>query len=473
MKTIIMKFGGTSVGNAERIRGVADIVKDFQCGNFPQAPEGGRVVVVVSAFSGVTDSLIKAARTAAARDEQTYKKVAEDLRAIHGTAIHALITAGERQEKLQAHIEAMVKGFENVCQAVAILGEITPRGMDAISSLGERLSAPIVAGALQERGIAAEAVEASSLIVTDASFGSAIPQMEETREKSRACLLPLIEAGVTPVVTGFMAATPEGVISTLGRGGSDYTAAILGSSLDCDEIWIWTDVNGVLTADPRVIPGAHTLPVISYNEAAELSYFGAKVLHPKTMLPAMEKNIPIRILNSFEPQHPGTLVTAGDDEKYTTKAITAIQNLSQITVEGLGMMGVPGIAAKVFSAVANERVSVLMISQSSSEQNICFAINQHDSHRVIRALEKAFHTELAQRNVDRIWAQDHVAIIAVVGAGMRGTPGISAKVFGALGRNGINVISIAQGSSEYNISLIVDQKDTVDAVRAIHEEFDL
>jgi aspartate kinase len=297
--------------------------------------------------------------------------------------------------------------------------------------------------------------------------------MEATRQQARQVLLPLLEQGGVPVVTGFIAATTDGVITTLGRGGSDFSGAILGSCLDSDEIWVWTDVNGVLTADPRVVPEARTLPHVSYGEAAEMSYFGAKVLHPKTMLPAMERNIPLRILNSFEPQHPGTLVTAAGTNGSAVKCITAIKSMSQITVEGRGMMGVPGIAAKVFSAVAQESVSVLMISQASSEQSICFVVRQQDAPRALVVLEHTLAPELDRRNVDRIWAQDDVAIVAVVGAGIRKTSGIAGKIFGALGQREINVITIAQGSSEYNISFVVRQNEANEAVRAIHQDFDL
>jgi len=474
MKTIVMKFGGTSVGSAERISGIVDIVRSFRQGRFPAAPQGGRVVVVVSAFNGITDALLKAAHSAAERNEQTYRQVAHDLRQRHWTAIEALIPPGERQTDLRAQVDALVSGFENLCGAMAILGELTPRGLDAVVSLGERLSARITAAAFVEAGLPARPIEATSLIITDDNFGAATPQMDATRQQTRQVLLPLLEQDIIPVVTGFIAATSDGVTTTLGRGGSDYSAAILGNCLDSDEIWIWTDVNGVMTADPRIVPQARTLPRISYNEAAELSYFGAKVLHPKTMLPAMERNIPLRILNSFEPQHPGTLVTSAENNGFTVKAITTIQNLSQVTVEGRGMMGVPGIAAKVFSAVAQEGISVLMISQASSEQSICFVVRQQDEAQAIAALERTFGLELARHNVERIWAHSNVAIVAVVGAGMRGTPGIAAKVFGALGRQGINVLSIAQGSSEYNISLVVtNQQDAHKAVQAIHQEFGL
>jgi aspartate kinase len=474
MQTIVMKFGGTSVAGAERIAGVADIALDFFAGKLPHATEPGRrLVIVVSAFSGVTDALLRAAHSAANRDEQTFRQVAQDLRQKHWAAIDTLIPFGDRQASLRAEVEALVSGFENLCRAITILGELTPRGLDAVVSLGERLSARIAAAALTARDIPAQAIDATNLVVTDDCFGEATPLMDATREKSRAILLPLIEQNIVPVVTGFIGATADGVTSTLGRGGSDYSGAILGSCLDSDEIWIWTDVNGVLTADPRVVPEAHTLPRISYNEAAELAYFGGKVLHPKTMLPAMEHDIPIRILNTFQPQHPGTLVVAGNSEGHSVKAITTIRDLSIVTVEGHGMMGVPGIAAKVFSAVAQESISVLMISQASSEQSICFVIRQADAARAIAALNRTFELELTRHNVDRIWAQDDVAIVAVVGAGMRGTPGIGAKVFGSLGRRGINVVSVAQGSSEYNISLVVTRDDALDAVKAIHQEFEL
>jgi len=379
-------------------------------------------------------------------------------------------------------IEDLLSDFENLCRSIHIMGELTARGSDAVASLGERLTARILASALRDRGERATAVEATEAIVTNGKHGSAVPLMDETRELAQARLKPLLAQAVTPIVTGFIAATKDGVTTTLGRGGSDYTAAILGASLDSDEVWIWTDVDGVMTADPRIVPRARTLPEISYAEAAELSFFGAKVLHPKTILPAVERGIPLRIVNTFNPSHPGTMIVAeaklrpelveGPSE-FAVKGITSIRGLSLVTVAGRGMLGVPGIAARVFTAVAQEGISVLMISQSSSEQSICFIIRQETVDRALKALEAAFETELARRNVDRIWAQNEVAIVAVVGAGMKGTPGIAAKVFGALGKHAVNVISIAQGSSEYNISFVVDEEDIETAVRDIHQEFGL
>ena len=473
---IVMKFGGTSLGEGEAIKRAADIV----CHTLE---DKGEVVVVVSAMSGVTDTVLSAATSAARGDAETFRRARWTLSDRHRLAMTEAISDEEARLQLMEEVEVLLSDFESLCRSVHILGELTVRGSDAAASLGERLTARILAAALRDRGEKAAAVEATEVVITNGQHGSAAPLMDETREAARARLLPLLAEGVTPVVTGFIAATKDGVTTTLGRGGGDYTAAILGACLDSDEVWIWTDVDGVMTADPRVVPGARTLPEISYAEAAELSYFGAKVLHPKTILPAVERGIPLRIVNTFNPPIPpylgeeeggGTLIVAEvKPNELGVKGITSIKGLSLVTVEGRGMLGVPGIAAKVFTAVAQEGISVLMISQSSSEQNICFVIRQEAVERALSALEAAFELELARRNVDRIWAQDEVAIVAAVGAAMKGTPGIAAKVFGALGKHGVNIISIAQGSSEYNISFVVDEGDMEDAVRYIHQEFDL
>jgi len=474
---IVMKFGGTSLGDGEAINRAVDIViqtlKD----------KGGGIVVVVSAMSGVTDTLLSAATSAAQGDAETFHRARGALSDRHRLALTEVINYEEARLQLMEEVEALLSDFESLCRSIHVLGELTTRGSDAVASLGEKLTARILAAALRDRGERATAIEATEAIVTNGRHGSATPLMDETREMAQARLVPLLAQGVIPVVTGFIAATKDGVTTTLGRGGSDYTAAILGACLDADEVWLWTDVDGVMTADPRVVPEARTLPEISYAEAAELSYFGAKVLHPKAILPAVERGIPLRIVNTFNPPIPpylggkegeGTLIVAeARPSELAVKGITSIEGLSLVTVEGRGMLGVPGIAARVFTAVAQEGISVLMISQSSSEQNICFVIRQEAVEDALRALEAAFELELVRRNVDRIWAQEKVAIVAVVGAGMRGTPGIAAKVFGALGKRGVNVISIAQGSSEYNISFVVDEGDMEDAVRYIHQEFGL
>ncbi|NOZ29036.1 MAG: aspartate kinase [Chloroflexi bacterium] len=463
----VLKFGGTSVGNTEAFSLVAGIVERART-------EDPQTVVVTSAMSGVTNALIAAARAAAEGDEKLYQDVRAELLVKHQVVAGQLIEDGVARAALGRLFEERLGTFERLCQSIAVLGELTARGLDVVSGLGERLAAPLLAAVLRARGIPAEAVDASEIIVTDSHFGSANPLMEPTRERTRARLLPLVEGGVVPVVTGFVGATEKGVATTLGRGGSDYSAAIIGACLDADRVEIWTDVDGVLTADPRIVPEARTLPQLSYAEAAELAYFGAKVLHPKTILPAIEKDIPIYVLNTFNPDHPGTrIVREADPSNNVVKAISAIRGLTLVTIEGRGMIGVPGIAARTFQAVASVGANVLMISQSSSEQSICFVIPETDSPRVLDALKETMAKELERRHIDAIHGQDGIVIVAVVGSAMKGTPGIAARVFGALGEAGINVIAIAQGASEANISLVVAQGDCDEAVRRIHAAFEL
>jgi aspartate kinase len=343
--------------------------------------------------------------------------------------------------------------------------------MDAISSIGERVNARIVAARLREQGLRAKAVDATQVIVTDDRFQQATPLMDQTRGRVQNHLIPLLEEGVVPVVTGFMGATEDGITTTLGRGGSDYSASILGAALDADEVWTWTDVDGVLTSDPRIVSDAHIIPELSYSEVGELAYFGAKVLHPKTIRPVVERGIPVWVKNTFNPTCPGTrIVPEPKNTPGTVKAVTAIQGLSMVTVEGRGMMGVPGIAARTFSAVASQGTNVLMISQASSEQSICFVIPTEDVASVIGALEEELALELARRDIDRVWSMDDIVIISAVGAGMRGTPGVAAGLFNALASDAINVIAIAQGSSECSISLIVSAEQATHAVRQIHAE---
>lgn len=464
---IVMKFGGTSVGTGERIAGVARIAARVL------EDTATPPVVVVSAMSGVTDRLVRAATTAASGDKRTYRLIRDELQLGHEQAIGDGGIDSEHARGLKAEIETLLNWLENLCLSISTLGELTPRGLDAVSGLGERLSARLTTAALLSQDIKAHLVEATELIVTNNAFGAATPLIAETTEKSRQRLLPLIEKGIVPVVTGFIGATIDGIPTTLGRGGSDYSATIIGRCLPASEVWIWTDVDGVMTADPRIVPDARTLATISYAEVAELSYFGAKVLHPKTIEPVARQGIPVRVLNSFHPDHPGTMVCAEISPTPVVKGITAIRNLSLVSVEGSGMQGVPGVAGRAFTAVARNGASILMITQSSSEQNICFVVRTVDSPPVVSAVKAEFELEMLHGDISRVVSQDDAAIIAVVGAGMKGVPGIAARVFGALAGKGINIISIAQGSSEYNLSLVVAQADVDEGVRAIHQEFAL
>jgi len=462
MKTIVMKFGGTSVGNAEAIGQAANLVEQ-------ESERWDRTVVVVSAMRGVTDVLINGALTAAQGDEDTYRETVSDLRVRHTLAVAGLISNPDDRVALLKTIDAYLDEYAAFCHSVHVLGEVTSRAMDTISSMGERVSARVVAARLNEQGYPAQAVDATELIVTDNCFQNAVPQMQATAEQVQRNLAPLLEEGIIPVVTGFMGATVDGITTTLGRGGSDYSASILGAALNADEVWTWTDVDGVLTADPRIVPDAHIIPELSYSEVGELAYFGAKVLHPKTIRPVVESGIPLWVKNTFNPTCPGTRIVAEPKSTPgTVKAVTAIPGLSMVTVEGRGMMGVPGIAARTFSAVASQGASVLMISQASSEQSICFVIPSGDVPSVITALEKELALELSRRDIERVRSVDDVVIISAVGAGVRGTPGVAARLFTALSTQEINIIAIAQGSSECSISLVVNRAQAKQAVQQIH-----
>ncbi|GAP23107.1 aspartate kinase [Leptolinea tardivitalis] len=460
---LVMKFGGTSVGSPDAMRTVAEIVEH-------EKKYWKGVIPVVSALNGVTNLLLETAQKAAAGDRSVIDANSQELRTRHQTMIDSLLTTESEKKKLTWEVTQLINEFTNLVQAMYVLGEASPRGIDAVGSLGERMSARVLAALLNEHKVKATAVDSTQCIVTDARFMSANPDETATREKTRSTLLPLIEKGTVPVVTGFLGATPDGVVTTLGRGGSDFSAALLGAAIPAGEVWIWTDVDGVMTADPRLVPDASTISQLSYREVSELAYFGAKVLHPKTIRPVIENNIPLRVCNTFSPEKTGTWIVS--DTSYLTKgivkAVTAISDLSLVTVEGTGMLGVPGVAARTFDAVAKTGTSVPLISQASSEQSICFTVPIEAAERVKKALEKAFTGEIQRRDIDGISISPAVGIVSVVGAGMRYTPGVAGRIFTALGDAHVNVIAIAQGSSEVSISLVVSQESLKEAVRTLH-----
>lgn len=461
--SLVMKFGGTSVGNPDAFLQAISIVRQAR-------QDWQHVNVILSAMTGVTDLLLESISRAISGQPEFINTATIQLRQKHFSVIEEIILDGDRQDQVKQDVFHLINDFASLCQAIAVLGEATPRVMDAVVSLGERLSIRIFAAGLNNRGIHAQFVEATELIVTDDIFQGAHPDFKSTTRKVRHRLYPLLENGTVPVITGFIGATSEGITTTLGRGGSDYSAAILGAVLPADEVWIWTDVNGVMTADPRLVPTAKTIPILTYREIAELAYFGAKVVHPKTIRPVIEAGINLRVANTFNPSHPGTKIINDSQQQPNgaIKAVTAIRGQSLITVEGRGMLGVPGVAARTFGAVAATGTSVPLITQASSEQSICFAVPFELSSQVVSAVEETFEVELKRRDIDRIWATDEVVIVTVVGAGMRNTPGIAGKIFSALGLKGVNVIAIAQGSSEVSISLVVDAQDVEPAVHTIH-----
>ena len=461
-QTLVMKFGGTSVGTPEAMAQVATIVA-------AEKKQWKNVVVVISALSGVTDLLLKMANTVAAGEPALLVSSADELAGRHNAIADALIKNEVDRKKVKEEVAKLINQVVSLCQAVAVLGEVTPRVLDAIASSGERMAVRLLAAVLQTVGLEAEFVEATRLIRSDDHYTDAHPDMAETRRLTQKELGPLLARGVVPVVTGFIASTQQGHITTLGRGGSDYSAALIGTALPADDVWIYTDVDGVMTADPRLVPDAFTLPVCSYREIAELAYYGAKVLHPKTIRPLIEANIHLRVCNTFNPAHPGTrLVAEMEQHRGVIKAITTIRGLQLITIEGRGMLGVPGVAARTFEAVAGVGTSVPLITQASSEQSICFAVPCQATARVIETLTTAFANEITSSDIDRVWATEEVGIVTVVGAGMKSTPGVAGRVFSSLGKEKVNVIAIAQGSSEVSISVVVSASDVQRALRVLH-----
>jgi aspartokinase/homoserine dehydrogenase 1 len=458
-RTIVMKFGGTSVGSPQALLSMAEIVRT-------KRRDWPRVVVVVSAMSGVTDLLLAGSAAACRGDAAGMEQAVEAIAAKHTDAIRA----GGLGPEPEKAVAGFLRELEGLYHAVAVLRESSPRASDAIASLGERMSIHIAAGYINRAGLRSIPVEAAGFLLTDSNFQNASPIMAEVGPRARSVLGPILDCGDVPVVTGFIGANSEGVITTLGRGGSDWSAAIVGTAIDADEVWIYTDVDGVMTADPRQAPDARSLPSLSYREISEMAYYGAKVVHPKTIRPCVERRIPLWIKNTFHPDQPGTLILSnGEASSGVIKAVTAIRDQSMITVQGGGMMGVPGIAARTFAAVAGMGVSVTMITQASSEQSICFSVPSRNGKAVRTGLEEEFRREIDRRDIDAVEILEHCVIVTVVGAGMRKTHGVSGRIFSALGEANVNVIAIAQGSSECSISMVVDQDDELPAVRAIHK----
>jgi len=461
---LVMKFGGTSVGAVEQIRTAAKIVESA----VPSGP-----IVILSAMAGVTDGLLTAGQVAVQgltrdRDDKLW-----EIRSKHDRAINDLFeerrVAAEVQETLRPLWEEMQKVFTGV----SLLRELSTRSRDLIGSFGERLIVPLFTRYLKALGLQAEAIDAREFIITSDEAEFMLVDFDETKKRCRR-LTELVKSGIVPVVTGFICSTPDGITMTLGRGSSDYSATIVGSCVKASEIQIWTDVDGVMTADPRHVSDARVLDRVSYREAAEMSYFGAKVLHPKTIIPAADENIPIRIKNTFNPDFQGTLISAETPTQHqNVKTVTSITGLTLVSIEGRGMMGVAGIAGRVFMTTAENRIGVLMFSQGSSEQHISLVVGKQDGEVAVKSLRRQFQHEIEHRRVDKISGVSDVAIIALVGEGMKGTPGVAARVFNVVGEGGIGIMMIAQGSSEINLSFVVRQKDATRAVQLLHSALDL
>jgi len=454
------------VASDQNIRHVAVLIANY-------VGQGYRVVTVVSALEGVTDKLIEAAEQAKKGNRDYIHEFKQKILKEHLTVARKSVENKRIQEEVEQILKTTIEELEKVLTGIIYVGELTPKSKDYVLSFGERLSTPIVWGALRNLELNAQNYTGGEIgIVTDSNFGEAVPLMNVTKHQVKEKIEPLLEKGIVPVVTGYIAATQEGVTTTLGRGGSDYTATIIGAALAADEVWIWTDVDGLMTSDPKIVSTAKMMSELSFQEATEMTIFGAKAMHPRALEPAMEEDIPVRIRNVFNPENPGTLIVKEQKIKLgdAVKAITLVKDVALVNVSGAGMVGTPGTAAKVFEVLGRDNVNVLMISQSVSEANISFVIQRSLLERAVSTLEIAL---LGRGLIREVAAEDNVCVVAVVGAGMKGTPGVASKIFTAIARKGINVRMIAQGSSELNISFVVKENDGEDAVQAIHEEFKL
>jgi len=459
---LIMKFGGTSVGSAGRMRVAAEIASEQR----RRRP----VALVVSAMSKITDLLLDTLRRAEAGDTAGLEANLARLRERHMATCRELLPE-ERQAEAEAGIAHLIAEFARIAGGMLMLNEMPPRSVDEAVATGERLSALLIAGYLNAQGTPAEAVNAADIIVTDAVFGNASPLMEPTRAKARARLLAMLERGTMPVVTGFNGATADGRPTTLGRGGSDFSASILSAALDASELWIWTDVDGIMSADPRLVPNAAVLDEVTYAEAAELAYNGAKVLHPRTLAPLIERQIPVWSKNSFAPEKTGTRIAPSIGAATGARAVTSLAGVALISLEPASPeLSGAHVMARALDALDRANVEVLVFSSSSYRQTFCFLVRTEELEKSRQALESALALELAHDYVHPIQVDEKVGLLAVVGEGMQGKPGIAGRIFTAISRENVNIIAIAQGSSELTIAIVVSRDGLEKAVRAVHAE---
>jgi len=459
---LVMKFGGTSMGSADCIRTAARLSTE----EYRKRP----VVVVVSAMSKVTDLLLDTLRHAEGGDRAGMMENLERLESRHVETCRQLLPP-DKQEAALSGIASLLAEFQRIANGIQMLGERPPRSVDEAVAVGERLSALLLAAHLEAEGVPAAAINSKDLIVTDAVFGNASPLMGPTREKARQKLLPMLEGEVLPVATGFNGATPDGRPTTLGRGGSDFSASILAACLEATELWIWTDVDGIMTADPRLVPEAAVLAEVTYAEAAELAYSGAKVLHPRTLAPLIEKRIPVWSKNSFAPEKAGTRIVPHTDVPRGARAVTSMPRVALLALEPASA-AIPGtrLMGRALEALARANAEVLALSSSSYRQNCCFVVRKEELPVALESLEASLALELAHGYVKPIEVDENVGLLALVGEGMRGTPGLAGRIFTAISRENINIIAIAQGSSELTIAVVVHRDGLEKAVQAVHAE---
>ena len=461
----VHKFGGASLADAAAIGQAVAIVRSHRA---------EPIIVVVSAMAGVTDQLLAVAQHAVRGESARVAELVDGLSARHLQAARATLPAGAVRTALTEHISQQFAELAALAAGLSLLRDLTPRTSDVIVARGERLSARLVTAALTAHRVRAHYVDATAVVRTDAHFGHASPDYERTDRAARRALRALLARGEVPVVPGFLGASPDGDLTTLGRGGSDLTATLLARALGAGRVSLWKDVPGLLTADPKVVPDARVIPELHSREAAELAYYGARVLHPRTLIPLAGRRIPLFVRPFSDPASSGTEISDRvAATRLPVKALSAATHQALVTVAGNGMLGVPGIAARTFAALQRRRLSVSLISQASSEHSICFSVPDAAARDARQALAQEFSEEIERREIDGVEVRHGVATIAVVGLGMAGTPGVAAGVFSALSAGGINVVAIAQGSSELNISVVVDGDRAADAQRRIHAAFQL
>lgn len=462
---LVMKFGGTAVDSADKVKHVAKLIKSYK-------DRGDDVVCVVSAVRGMTDGLLSIAESVRRGDKASIDDFVKKALKMHVDIATGAISSKKLRQETLLEVKKTVGELQDVLGGIVLLGEVTPKSLDYLMSFGERLSAPIVSFALKDIGLDSEFLTGKDAgIVTDSNFGEARPLMDTTKLRVSHRLGPVTKRGAVPVITGFIGADQHGNTTTIGRGGSDYTATIVAASLGAGEVCLWSDVDGLMTADPKIVKTAKVLKEVSFAEAMEMALFGAKYMHPRALEPVMDTRIPIRIRNTFNVKHPGTVITQepSKDSQRIVKSVSAIRHTALIDVSGGGMVGAPGTAAKIFDALAKNKVNIMMISQSPSESSISMVVRKSDLDKATTTLELS----LLGKVIKKINVSDDVAVIAVVGSGMRGIKGVASKVFGAVAKRNVNVIMIAQGSSELNLAFVVSDKDCERAVNALHEEFRL
>jgi aspartate kinase len=461
---LVMKLGGTAVDSPDKVRHVAQLLKSYKKGN--------EIVCVVSAVRGMTDGLLSIADSVKRGDKTSIDEFVKKSTNTHIKIAEGAILDKKLKSEALATVKKIISELEDVLDGIVLLGEVTVKSLDYLMSFGERLSTPIVSFALQDIGIKSEPLTGKDAgLLTDSNFGEARPLMDTTKLRVSHKLEPMLKQDIMPVVTGFIGADQYGNITTIGRGGSDYTATIIAASIGAKEVWLWSDVDGLMTADPKLVNDAQVLKEVSFAEAMEMALFGAKYMHPRALEPVIDTKIPIRIRNTFNVKHTGTIITQNPskESQKIVKSVSVIRHTALIDVSGGGMVGAPGTAAKIFDTLAKNRINITMISQSPSESSISMVVRKTDLDKATTTLELS----LLGKVIKQINVNDDVAVIAVVGSGMRGIKGVAAKIFGAVAKYGINVIMIAQGSSELNLAFVVNDSDCEQAVRALHDEFEL